>query len=402
MEAQGYDLLPWQGWPLRPFFFSLATLNSLSSQLTEALKNWGNASESKPAAELAEELRLDADALETLDYRSAFTDPNFTGFLRPDGFLFKDHYTVVEVNFGNGLLVSQAYADLLADYHRESGLTAPRPFEAYLDFLRTLTDEEPETVGILACASEYETIMSWEKRVGDMVRFGRALFHSRGWSTVLLHEDDVEVSPEGKAVVRDSQKTLDLIVPLTINSTFFDDPDLLRGRYQHWTGCRVGRTPFFSPLSALCVDKGTLPWIAPHLTGTPEFSVVIPPTEPPTEERAPVYRLNKDDWVLKRAFDGKDTHVGCSTYGRVWNARLAYALKSGGYVMQRYRPMPTTILPITPDGETIEWIEVSFEFSPFLVADKFAGSIVRYAPKATGLIMSPPPDNMGLGVAVAV
>ena len=407
MEERGYDLLPWQGWPLRPFFFSQAALRKLSSQLTEALQCWAREAQAKSAGELADELGLDGEALSALDFRQAFQDPNFTGVLRPDGFLFPDHYTVVELNFGNGLMVSQAYADLLADYHTGQTLVGPdldvpRPFEAYLDLLRGIVDEEPSLIGILACASEYETIMSWEKRVGDMVRFGRELFEKRGWETVLIHEDDVEVSPGRKAVSKTLQRELDLIVPLTINTTFFDQTELLGTRYSHWTGCRLGRTPFFSPLSALCVDKGTLPWVTPHLAGGGDFSVRIPATEPPSQERARVFRLNKDEWVLKRAFDGKDTHVGCSTHGRVWNARLAYALRAGGYVMQKYQPMSVTVIPVTPDGESIEWKEVSCEFSPFLVGNRFAGGIVRYAPKARGLIMSPPPDNMGLGVAVAV
>ena len=407
MEAEGYDLLPWQGWPLRPFYFPRASLEALAGQLVRTLRSWACDSQSKAPEELAGELGLKAEALESLDYQGAFSEPSFTGFLRPDGFLYPHSYTVVELNFGNGLLVSQAYADLLAEYHTQdprlaSELKIPRPFERYLDYLQSLVDEKIGLVGILACASEYETIMSWEKRVGDMVRFGQELFHRRGWQTVILHEDDVEVVPGKKALSKALGQELDLIVPLTINTTFFDSPELLRTRYRHWTGSRVGRTPFFSPLSALCVDKGTLPWLTPHLASGGDFSVEIPFTEPPTEERMREYRLNREDWVLKRAFDGKDTHVGCSSHGRVWNERLAYALRAGGYVLQRYQSMPTTIVPVTPDGESIEWLEVSFELSPFLVDNAFAGGIVRYAPKAEGLIMSPPPENMGLGVAVAV
>jgi hypothetical protein len=34
--------------------------------------------------------------------------------------------------------------------------------------------------------------------------------------------------------------------------------------------------------------------------------------------------------------------------------------------------------------------------SPFLVDGRYVGAIARYAPDAEGLIMSPPPENMGL------
>ena len=70
--------------------------------------------------------------------------------------------------------------------------------------------------------------------------------------------------------------------------------------------------------------------------------------------------------------------------------------------MQRYQPMPLTTVPVTHDGEQIHWVTVSFELSPFIVAGRFAGGAVRYAPAATGLVMSPPPDNMGFALAAAV
>ena len=168
-----------------------------------------------------------------------------------------------------------------------------------------------------------------------------------------------------------------------------------------WTGARVGKTPLLSPLSGLCLDKGTLPWVARHLPSS-DFRIEIPETHVPTAEREVEYRLTREKWVLKRAFDGKDTHAGCSTPGRVWNKVVARALASGGYIMQDYKPMPTSLVPVSRDGETIDWVPVSFELSPFLVEGRFAGGAVRYAPQAAGLVMSPPPPGMGFALAAAV
>ncbi len=408
VQARGIDLMPWEGWPLRPFFFPRASLQALAVQLTSALDAWREKASRATPEELSQRLGLNLEFLRRIETGPSFLAPEFASYLRPDGFFFSDHYDLVELNFANGLIVSNAYTEILADFHAQDPTLpwaeSPRPFQAYLDHIESYLPREREEkplIGLLSFQEEYDTIHSWEKRVADMVLLGRDLFHQRGLDTVVLHERDVEVGPSGKAVVKETGRALDLIVQITINTSFMDRPELFENEFALWKGSRVGSTPLLSPLSGLCLDKGTLPWLAEHLTPT-EFRIAIPSTHIPTPEREVEYRLRREEWVLKRSFDGKDTHAGCSTPGRQWNKVVARAIANGGYVMQRYRPMPTTVVPVTPDGESIHWLEVSFELSPFIIDGRFAGGAVRYAPKARGLVMSPPPPGMGFALAAAV
>jgi hypothetical protein len=406
---RGIDLMPWEGWPLRPFFFPLASLRSLAEQLTAALAGWRREAAQASPQQLARRLGLDLEFLSRIETAETFLAPEFASYLRPDGFFHSDRYDLVELNFANGLIVSNAYTEILADYHaQDPGLPwegPPRPFQAYLDHLQsqlTKTCADRPLIGLLSFREEYQTIHSWEKRVADMLLLGRQLFERRGLDTVLLHERDVVLDSQGRAVVRSSGQPLDLIVQITINTSFMDRPELFESDFSLWKGARVGDTPLLSPLCGLCLDKGTLPWVAEHLPRGGPFSIEVPSTHPPTAEREVEYRLSRTEWVLKRAFDGKDTHAGCSTPGRQWNKVVARAIANGGYVMQRYRPMPTTVVPMTPDGETLHWLEVSFELSPFIIDGRFAGGAVRYAPRAPGLVMSPPPPGMGFALAAAV
>jgi hypothetical protein len=403
--------MPWSGWPLRPFFFSRQKLQALAGQLQQGLQAWAAEAAQRTPEELSAELGLDLSFLRGIELGQSFLAPGFHSYLRPDGFFHQDHYTLVELNFANGLIVSNAYTEILADYHAEDPALSsvwaapPRPFQAYLDLVEQALGPghlEAPLIGLLSFRQEYETIHSWEKRVGDMVTLGRQLFHARGWDTVVLHEHDVVINSDGQAICREDQRSLDMIIQITMNTTFMDRPELLASDFKVWTGTKVGRAPLYSPLSGICLDKGTLPWLNRLMPKGQSFQVVIPETHPPTAEREVEYRLHRQDWVLKRAFDGKDTYAGCSTQGRIWNKVIARAISEGGYVMQRYQPMPLTTVPVTHDGEQIQWVTVSFELSPFIVAGRFAGGAVRYAPAATGLVMSPPPDNMGFALAAAV
>lgn len=409
--SRGIDLMPWEGWPLRPFLFPGDRLRALASQLTAALETWRRQASEQTPEQLAEKLGLKLDFLRRIELGASFLAPEFASYLRPDGFFFSDRYDLVELNFANGLIVSNAYTEILADFHQHDPLLQglswqgpPRPFQAYLDHLEGFLPSERShqpLIGLLSFREEYDTIHSWEKRVADMVTLGRELFHRRGLETVVLHERDVEISESGQAVVKATGQRLDLIVQITINTSFMDAPELLETEFSLWTGTRVGNTPLLSPLSGLCLDKGTLPWIKVD-SPTPDFRLEIPQTHLPLPEREVEYRLNRQEWVLKKAFDGKDTHAGCSTPGRQWNKLVGRALSEGGYVMQSYRPMPTTVVPITRDGESFAWVEVSFELSPFIIDGQFAGGAVRYAPKAPGLVMSPPPPGMGFALAAAL
>lgn len=402
------DLMPWRGWPLRPFFFPEQLMQSVSAGVHEIVGGWCQKAAARSAQDLSQELGLDVEFLKRISTREAFSSPNFTHYMRPDGFLSTEGFVFCEINFGNGLSVSNSYTDVLADYHSQDGLSYPpllRPFQRYLDLLQELLNQSESSqatprVGLLSHSHEYKVIHSWQKRVGDLVAHARHLMVRRGWEPIVLHEDDVFLDDRGQACWKRDGRALDLIACITINTSFMDEPERFEREYAHWAGCQVGRTPFFKPLAALCLDKGTLASLRP----SSQSDVDVRPAEThfPLARRAAEYRLERERFVLKRAFDGKDTYVGTSCNGRIWNRMIQRVLDGKDYVMQSYHPMPQTLLPISTDGTDLQWVQVSFEFSPFLVGGEFAGGIVRYAPAKEGLIMSPPPEDMGLGIALAV
>lgn len=411
-QAGGTDLLPWSGWPLRPFFLPKQQMDQLAAQLLGRLRLFLQTLTASSASEICSRFGLSADFFERIALGEAFADPRFLDLLRPDGFLHPDRYVLGEINFGNGLIVSNAYTEILAEYHQtepilnELGTPVLRPFQAYLDLLASLlpeTGEKPPTIGLLSFSWEYDIICSWEKRVRDQLDVARRRMAERGWDTEIVHESDVYLDDEERPVHRPTGKVLDLVAHITINTSFMDEPHRMSEDFQIWAGTHVGKAPLYKPLAALVFDKGTLTWLQ-EFPEPPcdDYSVPIATTEFPLSSKAVEYRLQREEWVLKRSFDGKDTHVGRSAAGRVWNRAIAGALDSKEYILQRYETMPRTLMPITTDGEQIEWVEVCFEFSPFLIAGRFAGACVRYAPAAEGLIMSPPPEGMGFGVVAVV
>jgi hypothetical protein len=403
------------GWPLRPLFirrelldFTARAIHRNFQRLTRKLLPLADSPE-----KLARKVPIDARVYRALDVKASLQSELFLELLRPDGFLFPDRYVLSELNFGNGSIVSNAYTEVLFDYYRtcpamraagtDVERQLPRPFQAYAQLIRRLIPPEVKKpfVALLAHSHEHSVILSWEERVIQQVYFAQRMLEAAGLPNRLVHETDVRVDREGQARLRTGRK-VDAVVQITIGSSFMDEPWRLApgGDLSALRGPRVGNAPLLKPVVSVCMDKGTMPffgqlpsWPARHRSG---FEVVQAPTEYPEREHAAHYRLHKDDYVLKRSFDGKDTHVGRATHGRVWNTVLEQALGSWDYVLQRYQSLPRTVMPVALDERTIEWVPVRVELSPFIIGGRYAGAIARYAPDAEGLVLSPPPPDMGL------
>lgn len=418
-QARGIDLLDWSGWPLRPFFVDRARLDfiarGLHHQLDQLRRAMGR--QAKDPVALAASLGLPPAFVSALQLTPALRSPELLSLLRPDGFLYGDRFVLSEINFGNGVLVSNAYTEVLHPQHAADPILAelglapdglPRPFQAYLAMVRRRLRHpvRRRKVALLAHAWEWKVINGWEKRVRDQIDEAIRHMADAGLDAVVVHEDDLVVGADGWPYHKDEDLKFHAVLQITIGTSFMDEPERLAGDLAAFAAPRFGKAPFIKPLVSLCFDKGTMPWLqsaaAWPLAGPDGFRLEMADTHFPHLDDATRYRLDKDAYVLKRAYDGKDTHVGVSTPGRRWNRVLDQAVGSREYVIQKYHSLPETVVPVTPDGKSIEWVTVRVEVSPFVIEGRYAGAAVRYAPSAEGLVMSPPPVGMGFGTILPV
>jgi hypothetical protein len=157
--------------------------------------------------------------------------------------------------------------------------------------------------------------------------------------------------------------------------------------------------PIVKPLAAALMDKGVLPMMGELERGfaprnASGFRFELAPTHFADERR-----YAKDDWVLKRAFCGKETHVGVSTSAKDWAAATK---QREGYVAQRYVSMPRARIPVFVDEKHLEHVESRVELSSFIFDGYFGGGAARHAPSAEGLVMSNPPEGYGFSTVFAV
>jgi hypothetical protein len=413
LRARGLSPLTGSGWPLRPFFVSKDAL-ALASEATHRAMV-------QTAARLAELLDTDRDAfrqavpidddiVDALRPREAFTDPGVGLVLRPDGFLFADRFVLTEPNMGNGFLISCAYPELVYDFLAASPATRAlghddtaamqRPADAIDAMIlgRLSPGEDRPVVAFLVHHEEHDIIESWGERPIGLVHHYVARLADKGVDVVVVHEDEIGVE-DGVARLKDG-RVVSLVFQVPIGTHFLYRPDLLRGPLAHFTSPRVGGAPFLQPLAHLLLDKGTMPFVQtlgalPAARG--DVRVEVAASFWPSHEHARDLRVNKDRYVIKRSFEGKDTFVGVSAPGRPWNRVVAEAIATRDYVVQEYVPMPRAIMPMVIDGR-VERVPVRVELSLLVVDGRYAGGFARYAPDAEGLVLSPPPDDMGFTV----
>jgi hypothetical protein len=264
-------------------------------------------------------------------------------------------------------------------------------------------------VALLTHSREWEVILSYPKRVEDQFDYVQRELYRLGVDSRIVTEEQLVVGRDGNPRIVGDARRPDLVMLVTIGSSFLDEPELLKkgGRLAHLRGARIGEVSIVKPLAATLMDKGVLP-LMHELEGqftnrmADGYRFLISPTHYPRGESAAKYTRAKDRWVMKRAFDGKDTHVGIARDKELWGEVARVATAEDGYVAQEYVSMPRARIPVFIDEKHLEFVESRVELSSFIYDGAFGGAAARHAPDAEGLVMTDPPPNYGFSTVFAV
>jgi hypothetical protein len=262
-------------------------------------------------------------------------------------------------------------------------------------------------VALLAHSREWKTVCGYPKRVMDQFHFAQREFGKMGMKARLVTEDDVGIDRHGSLRFVKDGRRVDLLMFVTVGTSFMDEPELLRkgGALAHFTQPRIGETWVLKPLAGLVVDKGALPLLG-SLRATRRmqdgFRFEISPTEFPIDRQRSRYLRRPEDWVIKCAFDGKDTKPGIGCGEEEWTDVVDFASRGYEYVAQRYVSMPRTDIPVLVDERHLEWVPSRVELSPFIYDGAFGGAGVRHAPEGEGLVMTDFPRGYGYTSAFSV
>ena len=418
----GITTIRGSGWALRPLFVPAARLDFLAAALHSrlvALRARLRQLAAKKGA-LAKVLPLSPGFERALDVGAGLDSHEWFSHLRPDGFLFEDRFVLSEINFGNGIAVSCGYTEVVADYWREHPLLKKlgidvdrfhrRPLPRYLNVIRrAMRPSSKPFVALLTHHREWEVILSYPKRVEDQFDYVQRELYRLGVDSRIVTEEQLVVGRDGNPRIIGDARKPDLVMLVTIGSSFLDEPELLRkgGRLAHLRGSRIGDVQIVKPLAATLMDKGVLPLLhelEPHASNlrADGFRFEISPTHFPKGQAPGRYTRAKDRWVMKRAFDGKDTHVGISRTEQLWRDVARVATREDGYVAQEYVSMPRARIPVFVDEKHLEFVESRVELSSFIYDGAFCGAAARHAPDAEGLVMTDPPPNYGFSTVFAV
>jgi hypothetical protein len=405
----GVSTIRGAGWALRPFFvpahvleFVAASIHARLLGLTARLR----ALASKRGALRRALPQLPESFERCIDAAEGLASPYWMGHLRPDGFLFEDRYVLSELNFGNGMSVSTGYTELVADYWhghpvlRRLGLDVARmhrrPLSRYLDVIRrAMRPSRRPFVALLTHREEWDVILSYPPRVIHQFEYVQRELYRLGIESRIVTQDELVVGRDGNPRVVGDPRRPDLVMLVTIGGAFLDHPPLA-----HLRGARIGEVSIVKPLAAVLMDKGVLPMM---LELEPSFAArsvrgyrfEIAPTHVVERGR----RYPRGDWVFKRAFCGKETHVGASMSPAQWKHATA---RREGFVAQRYVSMPRATIPVLADEKHLEFVESRVELSSFIYDGAFGGGAARHAPDAEGLVMSDTPEGYGFSTVFAV
>lgn len=421
-KSWGITTIRGSGWALRPLFVPAAHLDFISSSLHSRLAavraELRRLSARKGA--LSKVLPLPAGYEDAIDVRAGVDSHDWLSHLRPDGFLFEDRFVLSEINFGNGIAVSCGYTEVVADYWREHPVLkrlgidvtrySRRPLPRYLHTIcRAMRPSLKPFVALLTHSREWDVILSYPKRVEDQFDYVQRELYRLGVESRIVTEDQLVVGRDGNPRIVGDKRRPDLVMLVTIGSSFLEEPQLLKpkGRLAHLRGARIGEVPIVKPLAATLMDKGVLPLmhqLEKHFSdrSADGYRFEIAPTHYPKGKPASRYLKDKSRWVLKRAFDGKDTHIGISRSDGLWREAVEVATKEDGYVAQEYVSMPRARIPVFIDEKHLEFVESRVELSSFIYDGHYGGGAARHAPDAEGLVMTDPPEDYGFSTVFAV
>lgn len=401
------------GLPLRPAVLSRARMERVARELYALAQTSRDI-----VVAAAREGRLDAldtpERFASADIIASLTGAHALSTMRPDGYLFDDAFRLSELNIGNGLLISCAYASALHRFFtrfspvvREAGLDPAgiaRSFDGLVDVLRQASGKQAPRVALLLPLPDCLHSDTWGEKVHKQLAWAPKLLREAGLDVAVVDEAGLVVDEKGMCRTAEDGRLVDVVTFATTGLGMFDDVEkLAHDANSILRGTHVGHAPLVLPLAHLALEKGVLPALCAHPTVRDLRDVLLQPTERPTVERAPAYRLERERWVMKRSYEDKHTFVGVAEFGRKWNWYVEQMLaRHREYIMQEYISLPTSTMPVLVDDKHIEWVPVRVELSPFIFGGKLCGAMTRYAPDAEGLVMSPPPPGMGFGVALLV
>ncbi len=422
MERRGIATMRGTGWAVRPFLLPAAQLDfvasSLHAGLTE-LKNVLRAWLARPGA-LTRALPFHPDFERCVDVVDGVWSAAFLSHLRPDGFFFEDRYVLSEINYGNGLIVSCGYTEAVHEYWSghpvlkrlgwDVARLHRRPFPFLVSVLkRFVRPAKRPTVALVAHSAEWKVLESYPKRVLDQVRFARDELVRSGLGARLVTEEGLEVGRDGNPRFRSDGRAVDLVMFITVSSSFLDEPRLMLpgGPLAPFGTARIGDVWVLKPLAGLVVDKAALTVLGTLRERFPAAShdgyrVEVAPTEFPYRKAPERYTRAKDEWVIKRGFDGKDTHIGIARSPEAWRSVVREVVKDKEYVAQRYVSLPRCEIPVFVDEKHLEWVPSRVELSSFLFDGLFGGAAGRHAPDAEGLVMSDAPPDYGFSTVFSV
>ncbi len=418
----GITTIRGSGWALRPLFVPAKRLDFLASSLHHRLVGLRARLRELAAKKgaLSKVLPLPDGFEDAIDVPAGLDSHDWLSHLRPDGFLFEDRYVLSELNFGNGISVSCGYTEVVADYWREHPVLKKlgidvtrfhrRPLPRYLHTIRrAMRPSAKPFVALLTHSREWEVILSYPKRVEDQFDYVQRELYRLGVDSRIVTEEQLVVGRDGNPRIVGDARRPDLVMLVTIGSSFLDEPKLLRkgGALSHLRGSRIGEVQIVKPLAATLMDKGVLPLLQqlePNFTkrAADGFRFEIAPTHFPKGQAAGKYTKAKDRWVMKRAFDGKDTHIGVARSEALWREVAQVATREDGYVAQEYVSMPRARIPVFVDEKHLEFVESRVELSSFIYDGAFGGGAARHAPDAEGLVMTDPPKDYGFSTVFGV
>lgn len=417
----GVTTMRGSGWALRPLFIPAARLDFMAAALhvrLDAVRAELRALVRRRGA-LTKALPIGPGFERGVDVAAGLDSHDWHAHLRPDGFLYEDRYVLSEVNFGNGVIVSCGYTEVVADYWRghpvlrRLGVDVARfhrrPLPRYLHvMLRAMRPSTKPFVALLAHSNEWAVIQSYPKRIEDQFDYVQRELYRFGVESRIVTEQELVVGKDGNPRIVGDARRPDLVMLVTIGSSFLEQPALLEPGQPlaHLRGARIGDVPIVKPLAALAMDKGILPMMQ-ALTPRPSvmrdgFRFEVAPTHFPRGRRADRYVREQGAWVMKRAFDGKDTHIGLVRSKALWGEVARAATSEDGYVAQRYESLPRARIPLFVDEKHLEFVESRVELSSFIYDGAFGGGAARHAPDAEGLVMTDPPPDYGFSTVFAV
>lgn len=408
------------GWALRPMFLPASRLDFVAASIHTRLSGLRHEFKALARQQKLERLLLMPKGTDrAIDWEAGFSSPDWLSWLRPDGFLFEDRFVLSEINFGNGMAVSCGYTEVVADYWNEHpvlkrlgldvGRLHRRPLPRYLHAMhRAMRRSQRPFIALLAHHVEWDVIVGYPQRVIDQFDYVQRELYRLGIESRIVTEEELVVGRDGDPSIVGDERRPDLVVLVTIGSSFLDAPKLLepRGPLAHLRGERIGTVRIIKPLAALAMDKGLLPILANYERYAPArapdgFRFELAHTEQPVAHHPRKYLHSQKNWVIKRAFDGKDTHIGAASSKAKWKAVVDGATAEPGYVAQRYTSLPRAEIPVFIDGKHLEWVPSRVELSSFIFDGTFGGAAARHAPEAEGVIMSDTPPGYGFSTVFA-